>query len=170
MEHQITVIGVVCLILFAVYRRVRRNFGWQKLNAGRLGFRIALLTVIGLLFMGQSVVHPVSLISDLAGIAIGAAIAYYGASVTEFEKRDGGLHYRPNMWVGTAVTVIFLGRLAYRFYAAYSQAGDGGFASMQFGASNNSWASGLILIMFAYYITYYLILLAKQRRVPRGVA
>lgn len=169
-QHFYSILIIAALILFSIYRRVRRNIGWQELRQGNLMFRTILLLVVGLLFVSGAVSHPISLISDILGILIGVALAYYSATITNFEQREGRLYYRPNTWIGSTVTVIFLARLFYRFYSLYSQ---GGFSSYQQGQSNgfqnmsgaigNSWTAGLMLIMFAYYVIYYFLLLRKKK-------
>lgn len=166
-----SILIIAALILFSIYRRVRRNIGWQEFREGSLMFRTVFLLVVGLLFVSGAVLHPISLISDILGILIGVALAYYSATVTNFEQREGRLYYRPNTWIGSTVTVIFLARLLYRFYSLYS---SGGFSSYQQGQTNgfqnmsgaigNSWTAGLMLIMFAYYVIYYFLLLRKQKR------
>jgi hypothetical protein len=170
-QHFYSILIIAALILFSIYRRVRRNIGWQELRQGNLMFRTILFLVVGLLFVSGAVFHPISLISDILGILIGVALAHYSATITNFEQREGRLYYRPNTWIGSTVTVIFLARLFYRFYSLYSQ---GGFSSYQQGQTNgfqnmsgtigNSWTAGLMLIMFAYYVIYYFLLLRKQKR------
>jgi hypothetical protein len=170
-QHFYSILIIAALILFSIYRRVRRNIGWQELRQGNLMFRTILFLVVGLLFVSGAVSHPISFISDILGVLIGVALAYYSARITNFEQREGRLYYRPNTWIGSTVTVLFLARLFYRFYSLYSQ---GGFSSYQQGQTNgfqnmsgaigNSWTAGLMLIMFAYYVIYYFLLLRKQKR------
>jgi hypothetical protein len=116
---------------------------------------------------------PISLISDTVGILIGVILAYYGAVMTRFEERDGRCYYRPSTWIGSLVTVIFLGRVLYRIYEMYTPGNLGGsqggltltdrLATMGYNA-DAPWTSGLLLVMFAYYVMYYIILLRKQKR------
>jgi hypothetical protein len=160
-------------ILYRIFLRVRRNIGWQQLNPGKTQVLIAIYFIIGLIFLISGAFHPISLISDAAGILIGAIIAYYGADMTRFEQRDGRYYYRPSAWIGSLVTAIFLGRLIYRMYEMYLQVNLGGpqggfsmtdrLATMGYNA-DAPWTSGHLLIMFAYYVTYYIILLRKQKR------
>lgn len=169
-QHTYSIIIIGALIIFSIYRRVRRNIGWQELRQGNLWFRTMLFLIIGLLFTAGSIAHPISLISDIVGIVIGISLAYYSATITNFEHRDGRLYYRPNTWIGSAVTVLFLARLFYRFYSMYNLGVFSGNQQMQ--ANNfqnmssvmgNSWTAGLMLIMFAYYAIYYIILIRKQK-------
>lgn len=170
-QHTNTIVVLIVLVLFSIYRRVRRNIGWQLLHPRKLWVRTCIFLLIGLAFLVGGISHPLSLLSDVAGIIIGVVLAYYGAVLTRFEQREGGLHYRPNIWIGSTVTFIFLARFIYRFYSIFS---TGAYAKVQQGQNNgyqnmgytigNSWTAGLMLIMFAYYIFYYMILLKKQKQ------
>ncbi|NEZ00874.1 DUF1453 family protein [Heyndrickxia shackletonii] len=172
-QHSYNIIFIIALILWIIYRRVRRNIGWQHLNQGKMLFRMILFFIIGLIFFAAGIAHPVSLISDIVGIILGIILAYYGSSITSFEQREDRLYYRPNIWIGSIVTFLFLARFVYRFYGIFV---GGTYAKLQQGQPNdfqnigysvgNSWTSGLMLIMFAYYIVYYMILLRKQKQIP----
>lgn len=170
-HHLFSTIVIIALILLGIYRRVRRNIGWQRLKRGNLVIRTVIFLVIGLLFLTAGVSHPISIVSDIIGIILGALLGVYGVNLTRFEQREGRLYYCPNIWVGTGVTLLFLGRLIYRFYTLYSSGAlNGGqqnpnqFQSM----TGNSWAAGLLLIMFAYYIIYYVVLLKKQKQISES--
>lgn len=162
---------IILLIAFGIYRRVRRNIGWQPLKERRLQVRIIIFLIIGLIFLALGATHPFSLISDLVGIAIGAALGYYGIGLTRYEHRGNIWYYMPNTWIGSIVIVLFMGRLAYRLYGAYSMGAFNTNASQAASSGNmsnmssftNSWTSGLLLILFAYYVFYYTVLLRKQK-------
>jgi hypothetical protein len=170
-QHSYTIIVIIALILFSIFRRVRRNIGWQKLKKGNLVFRTVLFLIIGLVFLAEGIYHPISLISDAVGILLGIILAYYGVTLTRFEQREGRLYYCPNIWIGSLVTVLFLGRFIYRFYELFA---GGTLSGLNQGQTKdlqnmgytfgNSWTAGLMLIMFAYYIIYYTILIKKQKQ------
>lgn len=163
-------------IVYRIFLRVRRNITWQPLHPGKIQVFSVVFLIIGLLFLAGGAMHTVSLVSDSAGILIGLLLAVVSASITSFEVREGRLWYRPNLWIGMLVTVLFLGRLAYRLYESYAA---GAPAAGQAAASVTDrlasigydsqypWASGLLLMMIAYYFTYNLILLRKGKRAPR---
>jgi cytochrome b561 len=58
----------------------------------------------------------------LAGGACGAALGYLGLHHTRFESTPEGSFYTPHSYVGLAVTVLFLARLAYDFQVLYQGA------------------------------------------------
>lgn len=162
---------IVVLVAFGIYRRIRRTIGWQQLNLRKLWVRTILFIIVGILIFEEGVLHPISLFSDIIGIGLGGLLAYYGLTLTSFERRDDLMYYRPNTWIGSLVTLIFLFRLFYRFYLLYSSgvlnsAAHNNSEKIQTlsGAIGTSWTTGLLLIMFAYYSIYYLILIRKQKR------
>ncbi|MCS7461934.1 hypothetical protein N0M98_17490 [Paenibacillus doosanensis] len=169
MSLQALIIAAVCIfIVYRIVQRVRRTIGWQQLNPGKMRTVTVILSVIGLIFLAQGALHLVSIVSDGIGLMIGVVLAYYGAEMTRFERRGADLFYRTNIWIGSVVTALFLGRLAYRVYGMYAMSQSGGL--QQGGGMMDSlrqmsggWTSGFMLIMFAYYIAYNLILLRKQK-------
>lgn len=143
------IIITTVLLLFIIYRRTRRNIGWQKLNKRKLLVRAFIFLIIGLSLLKVGISHPINLISDFIGILIGSSLAYYGSKKTSFEKRQGDWYFRPNIWIGTAVTVIFFVRLIYRIYSLASledfsklQRQANGLQNIEYGVGN-SWGSGL---------------------------
>ncbi|WP_160725188.1 hypothetical protein [Bacillus sp. USDA818B3_A] len=174
-QHLYSIIVIIAIVIFGIYRRVRRNIGWQELNPRKLVIRTIIFFIIGLVFLFGGLTHPISLISDGIGILLGILLAYYGAALTTFEKREMFWYYRPNIWIGSTVTFIFLARLIYRFYrmstsgiltTAATQKQTNSYQNMN-AAFGNSWTAGLLLIMFAYYIFYYLILLRKKKQLTQ---
>jgi hypothetical protein len=170
-QHSYMFIIIIVLICFSIFRRVRRNIGWQPFNQGSMLFRIALFSVIGIIFFTIEIGHPISLISDIVGIIIGCILAMYSISITTFEQREGHLFYRPNIWIGSIVTVMFLVRFIYRFYGIFT---GGTVSGLQQGQTSgmqnigdvlgNSWTTGFMMIMFAYYVSYNCFLLKKQKQ------
>lgn len=175
-QHLDKVIIIAAIILFSIYRRVRRNIGWQPLNSRKIKFRTTIFLIFGLIFLAAGAFKPISLISDFVGILIGMGLAYYSGGMTRFEQRDGNWYYRPNTWIGSIVTVIFLGRLIYRFYNLYLLGSLSGIQSGQpdsfqkmSNMTGSSWTTGLLLIMFAYYVYYYIILLRNHKHPSKSI-
>ncbi|MBO9610213.1 MAG: hypothetical protein J7639_29915 [Paenibacillaceae bacterium] len=148
---------------YRIYLRVKRTFVWQRLSQKKLRTGVYIFGAVGLLFLLEGAFHPVSLVSDIVGLAAGALLAVAGAAFTRFERRDGLAHYRPSAWIGGAVTVLFLGRLAYRFYTVFATDGSAQHlgAAERLTAMGSGWTSGLMLIMFAYYVVYNALLMRR---------
>jgi hypothetical protein len=146
--------AMAALILFALYRRFRKLIGRQLLQPSRLKFRIGILSLVTLLLVARSM-HSTNLAAaGLAGFAAGATLAYVGLRLTRFETMPDGIFYTPNGYIGAAISIILISRLAYRFQvlypsmqAAHAESGDP-FAAFQ--------RSPLTLALFGIVIGYYL--------------
>jgi cbb3-type cytochrome oxidase subunit 3 len=77
-------------VVWAIYRRVRRNFGRQPVNARRLQVRIGVFAVLGALVLFGSVVDMALLGALIGGIACGATLAYFGLQNAKFEVTAQG--------------------------------------------------------------------------------
>jgi len=145
---------LTAFVIFMVYRRVRRNFGRQAVNEGRLKFRIGLLAVVGLVFLLGTALHPVLLGALVAGAAGGLVLAMIGLHHTQFEATSEGRFYIPHTYTGLVVTALFLGRLCYRLLVLYpqmhaaAQEDANPFASLQ--------RSPLTVVVFGLLIGYYI--------------
>ncbi|MBE1442910.1 hypothetical protein [Paenibacillus sp. OAS669] len=169
MQSQVVITAL--LIIFIMYRmflRIRRNIGWQQLLPRKMGVSIVLFSIIGLLFLMEGTFRASTVISDLLGILVGSILAYVGAQLTQIELRNGHWFYRPNLWIGSLVTVIFIGRFIYRLFGIFTAGPSGALQSSNpwenpVFSSGSGWTAGLMLIMFAYYVTYNVMMLRKQR-------
>ncbi|QHW31736.1 hypothetical protein GZH47_13405 [Paenibacillus rhizovicinus] len=162
MQQQIIIILVVCLVGYRIMKRVKSNFTWTVLKTRSLRIRMILFAVIGVVFLAEGGVSAAGIVSDVIGILIGVALGYIGSEMTSFEQRGTELYYRANVWIGSLVTALFIGRFAYRFYTMFEAGQDGGWQNMSPASSGSSWTSGLMLIMFAYYIVYYFLLMRHR--------
>jgi hypothetical protein len=155
------------LVLFVVYRRLRRSFGRQPLQPVRMGLRIGILLLIGALLAPGSLHSPAFLGATLGGIGIGAAMASWGAARTRFERTATRLYYIPHTITGIAISMLFLARLSYRLLQLYAGRGD---TLSDQGQSLNSLVSspltrGLFYVLMGYYVLYYSLLLRKARHI-----
>lgn len=164
--QQIIILLVVLFVGYRIAKRIKGNFSWTELRAGRLKTRILLFAVIGAVFLAEGGFSAIGLVSDIVGVLIGATLGVVGASMTSFEQRGAETFYKANVWIGSFVTALFIGRFAYRFYEMYDASRHGGLNkdSMNMYATGSSWTSGLMLIMFAYYIVYYFLLMRHRGR------
>jgi hypothetical protein len=107
------------LVVFAIYRRFRRNFGRQLLRPGRMTLRIVLLAAVGCMLLPMALRSAQYFWAELAGAALGIGLGLWGAERTRFMMYGGQLHYVPHTYTGIAVSLLFLGRLAYRVVQVY---------------------------------------------------
>jgi hypothetical protein len=160
-------VGVGALVLWRVYSRVRRMIGRQKLSKIRPWFTVVVFPLlVGLLLLG-SLAHPLSARALVAGVGCGAALGVYGLRLTKFEPTPQGLFYTPNAHLGIALSLLFLGRLAYRVVQIYVLAGQASAADPA-----EFTRSPLTLLIFGtlagYYVMYAVGLLRWRRDVFRS--
>ena len=148
---------VAALVVWALYRRMRRSFGRQRVRDGRMWVRVGVLTTISIL-MGIAVARDIEVLAALlAGIACGAALGWVGLRHTRFEVTPQGRFYTPHAYIGLIVTALLVGRLLYRFLAVYNGAIPAAAAGQSLAAAYQK--SPLTLAVFGmlagYYVLYY---------------
>jgi hypothetical protein len=178
-SSQIVPFLFAALVVWSIYRRLRRSFGKQPLRPVQMGIRIGLFLLIGGLLL-PSVIHSsaylTSLESLLAGLLGGVALAVWGASRTRYLREQGQLYYVPHTYTGLAVSLLFLGRLVYRFvqvYSLQSAVHSDAAAAAATGGPNPGFALasmvstpltlGLFYILLGYYVCYYSVVLWKSK-------
>ena len=142
----ILIIGVFA---WSIYRRVRRNIGRQPLHPNRAKKSIAILSLVSAVIVYTSLQNTNLLLGFGGGILLGALLGFVGLKLTRFETTDEGHFYTPNTHIGIALSVLFVGRIAYRFIVA-------GNASA---AQNPAlpFQSPLTLFILALTVGYYLV-------------
>jgi hypothetical protein len=169
-SSQIVPFLFAALVVWSIYRRLRRSFGKQRLRPVQMGIRIGLFLLIGGLLL-PSVIHSsvyvASLESMLGGLLAGVALAIWGASHTRYLREQGQLFYVPHTYTGLAVSLLFLGRLVYRFVQVYSlQSAVQGGAKPGFAAASmvsTPLTLGLFYVLVGYYVCYYSVVLWKSK-------
>lgn len=111
---------VLPLIGWRVYVRLRRNTGRQPFHRSRWWRTLIVFSVIaGLIGLG-AMRSPPALGGLAGGLALGVALAVIAFKLTRWESTPAGNFYTPNLTIGLAVTLIFIGRLTYRIIALLS--------------------------------------------------
>lgn len=169
MQHYTSVIIIAVLVLFGVYRRVRRTVGFQYLVLGRLITRVVIFSILAVIILVAGAVYPVSYVYDAVGVVIGGAIAFISIRTTKFEMRSGRWGYLQHMWIGIGLVVLFIGRLTVRFIEVSQDVGkiqQQTSVNNQIAAQNFSdpWTSGIFMLLVAYYIGYFGFLVRNARR------
>ena len=169
----LTPILMGALVIFVIYRRMRRTFGRQTVSVGRMWGRIVVLLLVGCLVAYGAVRSLSSLEALLAGILGGAALSYLGLKHTQFEVTPEGRFYTPHTYIGMIVSALFLGRLVYRVAVSYEAAQ----AAAQAGAQapppdlasmyqNSPLTVALFGVLVTYYVVFNLGVLQKTKGPP----
>ena len=111
----LTALVLIPLVAWRVCARVRRMVGRQTLSRVRPWLTVTLFPLLLVLLGLTALSHPERLPMLAGGVAVGLGLARYGLSKTRFEATPQGMFYTPNAHLGIALSLLFIGRLAYRF-------------------------------------------------------
>ncbi len=164
-----TTAAVTAIVAFGIYRRVRRSIGRQTLTAGRQYFRMALFTILCLILAFSQPLHPVAQAYILSGLIVGAAVGWFALRYTEFEATPAGYFYTPHLYIGIAVTALFVGRILYRVALGYGIA-NGGTPGPAPTPDNHPLTLGILFLTAGYYIVYCTGLLRWLRKSQRSAS
>jgi hypothetical protein len=132
------------------YRRIHRQFGRQQWRPGAGRWvRLILLAVLLVSVLLAAINIQDALLPVAAGIAIGALLGWLALRHTHIETVDGAHWYTPNPWIGGALSLLLVGRLAWRWSHGAFMSGDGASAMQQ--------ASPLTLAFVSTLLAYYLV-------------
>jgi MFS family permease len=170
--HSLMPLMVAPLMLLAIWRRVRGQFGRQPIRRKRMIARIAIFSVLGALAALGGLYNFRLLEGLFGGVLAGAALGLVGLRLTRFERgADGSDAYFPNPWIGGALTVLLVARLAWRLSVLAPLSTAAASPSQGMPAIGQSPLTLLVLgLMIGYYISYYAGLLIHHRRFERAQA
>jgi hypothetical protein len=140
---------LVCLYAWGGYRRVRRNIGRQKLSPGRAIRSIVILSLVSVLIAGTALQNTNLLLGFGGGLLPGALLGFAGLKLTRFETTDAGHFYTPNTHIGVALSLLLVGRIAYRLWANRDLVTTQNFAL--------PFQSPLTLLILGLTVGYYLV-------------
>ena len=161
----ITPVLMAALVIWMIYRRMRRTFGRQKVSETRIWVRIGIFAVVGGIFLMTSLRNPPLLSALLGGLICGVALGYLGLRHTQFEVTPEGRFYTPHTYIGLTVTVLFLGRILYRFLTLHFDAQNVAAADQNpfAGYQNNPLTTAIFGVLIGYYILFNLGVLRKTK-------
>jgi len=164
---------IAALVVFAIYRRLRRSFGRQALRPGRMTVRIVLLAVVACALLPLALRSVQFLSAELLGAALGVGLGLWGARRTRFVMFREKLHYVPHTYTGIAVSLLFLGRVVFRVvqvYAAMHAAHAGALGAVDSahdfappGMVRSPLTVGIFFVLMGYYVCYYSLVLSKSK-------
>ena len=157
------------LVVWRVYRRVRKNIGRQPFQPRRLLGRIGIFGLITVLLAGLSWEHPPVVLGLAGGLLPGVALALVGLRLTRFEVTPEGRGYTPNLYLGLALSLLMIGRLVYRLTLLYAATHAGAEPpAAQF--MRSPLTMGIFGLVAGYYITYYIGVLVLCRKLKPTAA
>lgn len=160
--------AITLVVAFGVYRRVRRNIGRQTLTASRQYVRMALISVLCLAITFLRPLQPLGVAYIASGIIVGAAIGWFALRHTEFQITAEGYFYTPHLYIGLAVTALFVGRILYRMLLVYDAMDHAASGAMP-APDSNPLTLGILFLTASYYIVYCTGLL-RWLRAAQGAA
>jgi NADH:ubiquinone oxidoreductase subunit 5 (subunit L)/multisubunit Na+/H+ antiporter MnhA subunit len=160
----IIIAAVVALILF---RRIRRQFGRQRIRRKVMTVRVAILAAV-IAFLALTGLQNLRLAEGLlAGTAGGVALGLVGLKLTRFETdTEKGDCYVPNVWIGALLTALLLARLAYRFLVEMPEIEQAAThpGAPPAGVVYHPLTLLVVGLLMGYYLSYYAGLLVHHRR------
>ena len=137
------------------YRRIRRYFGRQPWQPRRTVARLLLLSLAAAGLTYLATVVPQVRLGMVLGVLAGAALGAFALHHTRIDVVEGRRYYIPNPWIGAGLSVLLIGRLAWRWA---SGAFSGGSAQSLQNASPLTLAIASVLIAYSLVHTGGLLL------------
>lgn len=98
-----------------MYRRIRRSFGRQPWQPKRTMFRLGIMVLLFAFLMFGAVFLPQVRWGVAAGLIAGLALGAVALHLTRLEWHNDQPTYVPNPWIGGVLTLLLVGRLAWRW-------------------------------------------------------
>ncbi|TWI64345.1 hypothetical protein IP91_03114 [Pseudoduganella lurida] len=153
------------MIAWRLFARIRRNFGRQTLSVARQRFSLFFMPLLALGMGCGAVAQGAVPYGLVPGIAAGLALGWYALAKMQLHAPapGGAFCYTPNPYIGTALTLALVGRMAYRFGPMLL----GGEAPT--GTSQLTFTTlAMVGMLLAYYWTVAFGLLRWRRQVLAG--
>jgi hypothetical protein len=141
------------------YRRIRRSFGRQSWQPRRTLLRLVLVSLVAVALLLAALYLPHTGWGIGIGALLGATLGGFGLKHTHAQVIDGQRYYTPNPWIGGALSLLLLGRLAWRWSQGAFLGGTSQAAQQ---ASPLTMAIAATLI--AYSLVYTIGLIVRMRR------
>ncbi|HEY5232756.1 MAG TPA: DUF1453 domain-containing protein [Verrucomicrobiae bacterium] len=147
-QHFGTIV-IIGIFAWSIFRRIRRNIGRQPLRPRRAITSIVILSAVSILIVSTSLQNISLLLGFGGGLLLGGLLGLVGLRLTKFETTDEGHFYTPNMHIGIALSVLFVGRFLYKYISSGNAS-----APPNLGVP---FQSPLTLFILALTVGYYLV-------------
>lgn len=148
----LVMIAVVPFIAWRLYARVRRMVGRQRASRIRPWVTLVIFPLIVAMLSVTALAHPLALAALAAGLVGGGLLGHQGLRHTRFESTPQGLFYTPNARIGIVLSVLFIGRLAWRLTDVMGAGGAFPLRDADFARSPLTLA--VFGVLAGYYIRY----------------
>ncbi|HUD45900.1 MAG TPA: hypothetical protein VMR33_03665 [Candidatus Baltobacteraceae bacterium] len=142
----------VALIIWRVYRRVRRSIGRQRVQPKRLTAGIVIYSVICVLIALAALAHPRVLAGLGAGLLLGVPLGLVALRFTRFETTREGRFYTAHPYIGISIAALLVVRVFYRMTTILGTAAQTQKPPMMM---QSPLTLSLLGLLAGYYITYY---------------
>ncbi len=185
MQQIVIYAGIALLLAFALYRKGRRMIGERAFDRRRTRVRLLVLAGAFALILWVDAQQVAAGLADpraallqalpflLLGIVVGIGLGVVAARMAQFRIDAGVLKVRAHALFGPAILALYVLRVAYKFWlfqhlgiVTGSVGVAGAQAAQQALAHYDVDPLGTLLraLFFAYYLTYYGLLLRKARQ------
>lgn len=151
----ITPLLIAALLIWGMYRLVRRSFGRQPVQPRRLWVRVGVLLLVGVLIAFSLGQDPRLLGALAAGLASGVVLGMVGLRHTKFESTAEGRYYTPHTYIGLLVTSLFIVRIAVRYLSVYASPAAAGALYAPTNPAASYARSPLTLVFLGLVVGYY---------------
>src|SRR6185369_6010721 len=103
------------VLVWGVYRRIRRNIGRQRLRLRRILPSLTIVSLMGFFLVALFFQDRNLMLGFGSGCLLGCIAGFFGLKLTKFETNDEGHFYIPNTRIGVALSLLLAGRLLYKF-------------------------------------------------------
>lgn len=162
------------LLVWSIYRRYQRTTSRQQVKPRRMALRIGLFVVVAILIVvglaAGPAGSPLVYTGMLVGILVGAGLAIYGMTLTDFEFDGDQLFYKPNRILGLVVFLVFILRLVFRLdvllpllqggQLAGSAGADGNLTQL----TTSPLTEATLFLYFSYFAVYYALVWNRARK------
>jgi hypothetical protein len=170
----LTVIALLPLVAWSIWRRVKRLVGRQPLSRVRPWVTLLLFPPMLAMLAATAFVpphpQPLRLAWLGAGLVLGGAVGVWGLKRTRFDASGASgasLFYTPDSRIGIAISALFIARLVYRL-ADLAIHGPPPPQDTSFALS--PFTLGPLGLLSGYFMIYAAGLVRQRRRMLRGLA
>lgn len=143
------------LLVWRVYAKFKNVFVKQRLSSIRISIRVTLVSAI-LVLISMPLWHSHDKLLLLGVfLALGGLLSLWGIRTTTFQAVKGvGFFYVPNKYIEIPIVLLFIARIAYRFYDVYI--GNPNLDRSFFEFSQSIFTLAAFGLSAGYYISYAL--------------